>query len=77
MAQFSISDTGVGMSNKQQKEIFEPFFRTPEVKNIPGIGLGFSLVKQICIYHNLEITIESKESKGTRITISKIPCFLL
>ena len=39
-------------------------------KLVGGTGLGLAIVKHGAAYHNAEIFLESKEGKGTSITIS-------
>jgi signal transduction histidine kinase/allophanate hydrolase subunit 1 len=64
--QIIISDTGVGISDKDFKKIFDPFFTTKE----EGVGLGLSLAHQIIIDHNGRLQIESELGKGTDVIIS-------
>jgi PAS domain S-box-containing protein len=63
---FKISDSGVGMDEQTQKQLFNPFFTTKE----GGTGLGLSTVKKIVDAHKGEIEIESEKSKGTTVTVS-------
>ena len=42
-----ISDEGIGISEKDQKGLFEPFHRGSNIQNIPGTGLGLSIVKNL------------------------------
>lgn len=69
-----ISDNGIGMSTKSQKMAFAPFYRaeTGDIHNRKGFGLGLSYVKEVIVAHKGEISLESKQQKGTIITI-KIP----
>ena len=63
----SISDTGIGMSNKIKEKIFDPFFTTKELGQ--GAGLGLSIVYGIIIQHNGFITVQSKENHGATFNI--------
>lgn len=56
-----IKDNGIGIPDKELKEIFIPFFTT---KN-EGSGIGLSLSKQIMHLHGGTIKVESKENQGT------------
>jgi signal transduction histidine kinase len=58
----SIRDNGIGISKKDMKKIFEPFF-TKGKKG--GIGLGLPIFKKIIDAHNARIQIRSDEGKGT------------
>jgi signal transduction histidine kinase len=60
-----IQDTGCGISQKNLKRIFNPFFTTKD----KGTGLGLSIVRKIIEGHRGTIAIESQEGKGTRVEI--------
>jgi signal transduction histidine kinase len=64
-AKISISDSGMGIPEEIAERIFEPFFSTKE----KGTGLGLSIVYSIIKKHNGEISVESREGKGTTFTI--------
>ena len=68
----SVKDSGIGITKEQKKSIFKPFFRTSEVRLMPGIGIGLSLVKQIAQMYDLDLFLESTENVGTTISIDKI-----
>jgi signal transduction histidine kinase len=61
-----ISDTGVGMTKEQQKNIFQPFFSTKQ----RGFGVGLVNVKQIIEGHKGKIKFESKLGKGTTFVVT-------
>ncbi len=67
-----ITDFGLGMSEKTLSQIYEPFFRSPDVKNIQGTGLGLPIVKNAVDIHSGIITFNSKIKEGTKVVI-KIP----
>jgi signal transduction histidine kinase len=54
----SVSDTGVGIPEHQQEEIFEPLFTT----KAQGIGLGLAIVKTLVEGHGGTIEVESPSS---------------
>ena len=64
-----ITDTGIGMTPEQQRRVYERFYRVDSSGNIPGTGLGMSIVKEIIELHGGDITISSTFGKGTRITL--------
>ena len=66
---FQISDTGIGISESDQKKIFERFFRSYSVMSEEGSGLGLAIVKHICSQYNFKITVSSKLKEGTTFTI--------
>lgn len=61
----SIQDKGIGISEKDQEQLFESFFRADNVGTIQGTGLGLTIVKQFLDMHDGEIKVESEIGKGT------------
>jgi signal transduction histidine kinase len=63
----SIKDNGIGISDKDKKQVFDKFFRAgnKEIHNVKGLGLGLYYTSQIIKAHNGTITVESKENMGT------------
>ena len=70
--QITIADTGTGISSKNLKSIFNPFFTTKAPDG--GIGLGLSIVYNLVCNHGGDITVESEEGKGT-VFILTFPVF--
>lgn len=68
-----VTDHGIGMSAEEQKHMFERFWRAEGSKNVPGSGLGLSLVKEIVAFHKGTIEVRSEPGKGTQITLW-LPC---
>lgn len=64
-----ISDEGIGISEKDQKVLFEPFHRGSNIQNIPGTGLGLSIVKRSVELLNGRIEIKSEVNCGSTFTI--------
>jgi PAS domain S-box-containing protein len=62
-----VTDTGMGISEKEQTQLFERFFRTARAQEeaIPGVGLGLSISKAIVEGHNGRISVRSVEGAGT------------
>lgn len=67
----SISDTGIGIPQKDADRVFERFYRVDKSRSRQsgGTGLGLSIVKHIVSLYNGNIHLESTEDKGTTITI--------
>lgn len=67
-----ISDNGIGISEKDQTQIFEKFYRVSHgnVHNVKGLGLGLYYTAQIVNAHQGKITVTSELKKGTTFTIT-------
>ena len=70
-----IKDTGIGIPEADQGQLFQSFHRGSNVGAIPGTGLGLQIVKTAVDLHNGHIMVESQEHKGTRVIVRlpKIP----
>ena len=66
-----IEDTGIGISDKDQKRIFERFFRSDSVRatEVEGSGIGLSIAKLIATTLYGNIKVKSKLGQGTSFTI--------
>lgn len=67
--QLEIQDRGIGIHPKEMRYIFDKFYRSPEVSNFEGSGIGLFLVKHAVAAHHGEISVESTPGKGTTFTI--------
>jgi PAS domain S-box-containing protein len=65
-----VEDHGIGMSDEQTARVFERFFRADPSGNIPGTGLGMSLVKEIMDLHLGAVTVRSVLGQGTSVCLS-------
>jgi signal transduction histidine kinase len=65
-----VEDHGIGISEEDQKKIFEPFYRGTNAKTYTGTGIGLSLVNRVVKMHNGHIDITSKKGKGTTVSLS-------
>lgn len=74
---FSVTDTGIGISDKKRNKLFELFNQEDDVvRNREGSGIGLYLVKVFVEAHNGKIQVSSKEFAGTTFEIT-IPIKLL
>lgn len=64
----TFTDTGIGIPEENLPKLFTPLFST----KAKGVGLGLTICKQIVEDHDGNITIRSKEGKGSTFTI-KLP----
>ena len=72
-AEIAVSDTGVGIAQEDLDKIFERFTKLKK-KTQTGpaysAGLGLSIVKEIVKLHDGQITVKSREGKGSIFTLS-------
>jgi signal transduction histidine kinase len=67
----TVSDTGRGISQEFQKEMYLPFKRElSNGTNGHGLGLGLTLIKEFCKLINANIHIGSKPGKGTKVNLT-------
>jgi signal transduction histidine kinase/HAMP domain-containing protein len=71
MAVVRVADTGMGIPEKDRKELFNRFFRGSNAVRaaVPGTGLGLSIVRTIVANHGGELDVASQEGHGTSVTI--------
>jgi signal transduction histidine kinase len=66
--ELSIQDNGIGMTQEQQKHLFEKFYRADTSNTtISGTGLGLALCKLIVELHRGRIWIESEPGHGATV----------
>lgn len=70
--EFTIRDTGIGMSEEFARRIFEPFERenNSTISGIQGTGLGMSITKSIVDAMKGDIKVKSKQGQGTEFIVS-------
>ena len=65
-----VRDHGIGMSAAEIAWLFEPFHRGAAVRDVPGMGLGLALVRQLLRLADGRIEIESTLNVGTTVHVS-------
>lgn len=72
LVQFAVADTGLGIPAASLDKIFRRFYRSKVSarEQIPGTGLGLTIVKQIIDNHHGTISVSSTEGKGTTFTVT-------
>ena len=70
VAEFEISDTGMGIPEAELQRIFEPFERGHDAarRGIPGTGLGLTITKLLTQVMGGEINVQSTPGQGTTFT---------
>lgn len=64
-----IQDEGIGMNAQHLARLFERFFRADTSGNIPGTGLGMTIVKEIIELHGGSVQVDSAVGKGTTVVL--------
>lgn len=66
-----VSDSGIGIDNKDIERIFERFYRVDKARSrkTGGTGLGLSIVKHICLNNGFKINVKSQLDVGTTFSI--------
>jgi signal transduction histidine kinase len=68
----TVSDTGIGIEEKELPHIFERFHRTnaAQGRSYEGTGIGLALVQELTQLHRGQITVESTPGKGSTFRVS-------
>ncbi len=71
VAEFEVSDTGVGIPAEELERVFEPFERgrSPGIRALPGTGLGLTITKLLTQIMGGEVLVRSEPGVGTTFTV--------
>jgi len=64
-----VKDYGIGIPRKDQKGLFQTFYRATNVQNIQGSGLGLSIVKEFVDLHGGTINVVSESGEGSEFIV--------
>jgi signal transduction histidine kinase len=62
---FTVTDDGPGIPGHEVPKLFERYYRSPGAKNIPGTGMGLSIVKAVAEAHGGIAEVDSEPGKGS------------
>lgn len=67
----AVADTGIGMTTEEVGRLFGEFvrIRNDRTRDIPGSGLGLSIVRKVVELAGGEVSVESEPEKGTTFTV--------
>lgn len=70
--EFSVKDSGIGISEEDQKLVFDRFYRADNSRqknDVSGYGIGLSIAKSVAELHGGNIKVKSKVNKGSTFTL--------
>ena len=69
LARLAVSDTGIGISEADQANLFKRFWRSDASRSLPGNGLGLAVVKAIVTSYGGTVTCTSRPGVGTTFVV--------
>src|SRR5499433_4338684 len=69
--EFTVSDTGIGMTAEQQAKLFEEFSQADAstAQNFGGTGLGLAITRKLARMMGGDVTVTSEPGKGSVFTV--------
>ena len=70
----TVDDNGPGIPEQSREDVFKPFFRLDEARNLDtsGTGLGLAIARDIARSHGGDITLDDSPMGGLR-TVVRLP----
>lgn len=65
----TVTDTGIGIPEKEIARVYQPFYRASNTREFAGHGIGLSLSMRILRSYGAKITLSSEVGKGTTVAI--------
>jgi signal transduction histidine kinase len=74
-AELDVEDRGCGIAEDELPRVFEPFYRSPRLRDrgAGGVGLGLAIARRVAGAMRGQITVESRPGQGSRFTV-RLPC---
>ena len=66
---FKFTDLGIGIRKEDIPNLFDRFFRSEVVREVPGTGFGLSIAKELTLLHNGKIFVKSEYGKGSTFSV--------
>ena len=67
--QWQVSDSGVGISQAQQQQLFDPFYQVNDTDSQAGAGLGLAICKWLCELMHGQLSVVSEPGLGSSFTL--------
>ena len=71
-AAVSVKDQGIGIREEEQANIFQRFYRSKEVAQAKGVGIGLYLAREIAEKQNGYLKVKSKHGEGSTFSFYMI-----
>ncbi len=65
----TVRDHGPGVAPEDRERVFDRFWRAPSARQLPGSGLGLSIVKDVAESHGGSVTLEPASGGGARFRL--------
>ena len=66
---WQVSDSGVGISQAQQQQLFDPFYQAEDATSQAGAGLGLAICKWLCELMQGQLNVVSEPGLGSSFTL--------
>ena len=67
----SVADSGPGIAAEEQRQVFQPFYRSVRERRFPqGLGLGLTIAQQIVEAHGGQLTLDATRAEGSRFVVT-------
>ncbi|MCF6376119.1 GAF domain-containing sensor histidine kinase [Nocardioides KLBMP 9356] len=72
LVRVSITDPGIGISERDRDHLFREFFRStnPQALSVPGTGMGLAIVDRIVRRHSGHVDVVSELGEGTTVSVT-------
>ncbi|WP_158375314.1 sensor histidine kinase [Cellulosimicrobium cellulans] len=64
-----VCDAGVGIAEEETASIFRRFYRSPRTADVPGLGIGLSLTRQVVALHAGFVRVRSAVDRGSTFSV--------
>ena len=68
--EIAVHNSGPAIPTREQARIFERFYRGAQARQIPGTGMGLTIVQQIAHVHGGTLTVSSAPDTGTEFRLT-------
>jgi two-component system sensor histidine kinase KdpD len=68
--EIAVRNSGSSIPEREQRHIFDRYYRGDQSRHLPGTGMGLAIVQQIARAHNGSLSVSSRPDSGTEFTLS-------